>query len=189
MKPTREEALKLFKEYNESEGLLKHAMAVEATMVHFAKKFGEDEEKWGVIGLLHDLDYEKYPDEHCVKVVEILEGENYPSDYIRAIASHGYGICSDVEPLEQMEKILYAIDELTGLINASVLVRPSKSIMDFTVKSLNKKWKDKAFAAAIDREVIQRGIDMLGMERNDIMFETIEAMKTAAEDLGLAGEN
>lgn len=187
-KPTREEALELFKEYNESESLLRHALSVEATMKHFAEKFNEgDVEKWAIVGLIHDLDYEKYPDEHCIKVQEILKEEKYPEDYIRAIASHGYGICTDIEPLETMEKVLYAIDELTGLITAVALLRPSKSLLDLEPKSVKKKWNDKAFAAGVDRSIIEKGIEMLGMERDEVIMETILAMRKVADEIGLKG--
>lgn len=187
-KPTREEALELFKKYNKSESLLRHALAVEATMKHFAELFNEpDVEKWAIVGLLHDLDYEMYPEQHCIKVQEILREEGYPEDYIRAIASHGYGICCDIEPVERMEKILYAIDELTGLITAAALVRPSKSILDLEPKSVKKKWKDKAFAAGVDRNIIEKGIEMLGMEKDDVIRETINAMRKVAEEIGLKG--
>ncbi len=187
-KPTRDEALELFKKYNKSESLLRHALAVEATMKHFAELFEEpDIEKWTVVGLIHDLDYEMYPDEHCVKVREILREEDYPEDYIKAVASHGYEICSEIEPTEKMEMVLYATDELTGLITASALVRPSKSILDLKVKSVKKKWKDKAFASGVDRETIQRGIDMLDMDRDVVIQETINAMKKVADEIGLKG--
>lgn len=187
-RPTREEALVLFKKYNKSESLLRHALAVEATMKHFAELLNVDDvEKWQVIGLVHDLDYEMYPEEHCVKVVEILKEENYPEDYIKAVLSHGYKICTEVEPTEEMEKVLYAIDELTGLITASALVRPSKSLLDLKVKSVKKKWKDKAFASGVDRATIQRGIDMLDMDRTEVIQETINAMKKVADEIGLKG--
>lgn len=187
-KPTREEALELFKRYNKSESLLRHALAVEATMKHFAELLEEpDIEKWTIVGLIHDLDYEMYPDEHCVKVREILREENYSEDYIKAVASHGYKICSEIEPTEKMEKVLYAIDELTGLIAAAALVRPSKSVLDLKPKSVKKKWKDKAFAAGVDREIIQRGIDMIEMERDEVIQETINAMKKVADEIGLKG--
>jgi len=148
---TREAALALFQKYNQDESLLRHALAVEAVMRHFANLFGEDEEKWGVIGLIHDLDYERYPDQHCIKVREILTAEGWPEEYIRAVQSHGWEICCDVEPVERMENVLYTIDELTGLIAAAALVRPSKSILDLQVKSVKKKWKDKTFAAGVNR--------------------------------------
>lgn len=186
-KPTREEAWELLKRYNQNDALIKHALAVEAVMVHFAKKFGEDEEKWRVIGLVHDLDYEKYPENHCHKTGAILESEGWPEDYIRAIQSHGYKICTDVEPLEKMEKVLYAIDELTGLINATVLMRPGKDITQLPVKSVKKKWKQKGFAAGVNREVIEEGMEMLGMERDQIIDETIKGMQSVADAIGLKG--
>ena len=137
--PTRETAMALLKKYNQNEGLIKHALAVEAVMRHFARKLGEDEEKWGIIGLIHDLDYEQFPDQHCTKTKEIMEAEKWPEDYIHAVISHGWGICTDVKPEEQMEKVLYAIDELTGLVVTTALVRPSKSVMDLKAKSVKKK--------------------------------------------------
>ncbi|MBU5256580.1 HDIG domain-containing metalloprotein [Tissierella praeacuta] len=188
-KPTREEALLLFKKYNKSDSLLRHALAVEATMKHFAELFNEpDVEKWTIVGLIHDLDYEMYPDEHCIKVQEILKEEDYPQDYIKAVASHGYEICCDVQPTEKMEKVLYAIDELTGLITAVALLRPSKSVLDLEPKSVKKKWKDKGFAAGVDRSIIEKGIQMLDMERDDVIMETILAMRKVAEEIGLKGE-
>jgi putative nucleotidyltransferase with HDIG domain len=185
--PTRDEAMALLNKHIQSDALIKHALAVEAVMAHFAEKFGEDVEKWRVIGLVHDLDYEKYPAEHCLKTREILEEEGWPEDYIRAIQSHGYGICTDVEPLETMEKILYTIDELTGLINATVLLRPSKSILDLTPQSVKKKWKQKGFAAGVNRELIDKGLQMLGMERDVLIAETIKGMQKVAEEIGLKG--
>lgn len=188
-KPTREEALELFKKYNKSDSLLRHALAVEGTMKHFAELFNEpDIEKWTIVGLIHDLDYEMYPDEHCIKVQEILKEEGYPEDYIRAVASHGYGICCDIEPVERMEKVLYAIDELTGLITAVALLRPSRSVLDLEPKSVKKKWKDKAFAAGVDRSIIEKGIENLGMEKDEVINETILAMRKVAEEIGLKGE-
>jgi putative nucleotidyltransferase with HDIG domain len=186
-KPTREEALALLKKHNKSDALIKHALAVEAVMAQFAEKFGEDEEKWRVIGLAHDLDYEKYPEEHCRKVREILEEEGWPEDYIRAIQSHGWKICSEVEPVERMEKVLYTIDELTGLIVATVLLRPSRSILDLTTKSVKKKWKQKGFAAGVNREIIEEGAQLLGMDLTEVIEETIRGMQKAAEELGLKG--
>ncbi|MFB0557099.1 MAG: HDIG domain-containing metalloprotein, partial [Dehalococcoidia bacterium] len=151
--PTYDEALSLFKEFNQSESLLKHAYCVEGVMRYLARKGGEDEEKWGVVGLMHDLDYERFPEQHCSKAQEILEERGWPEEYIRAIVSHGWGICNDVEPQSKMEKTLYAIDELTGLIIAVALVRPSKSVADLEARSVMKKWKDKAFAAGVNRSV------------------------------------
>lgn len=185
--PNREQALELLKKYNKSESLLHHAYAVEAVMRHFADLLGEDKEKWGIIGLVHDLDYEMYPDQHCKKVREILEAEDWPNDYIRAIESHGWKICSDVEPVEKMEKVLYTIDELTGLINATALMRPSKSILDMETKSVKKKWKQKGFAAGVNREIIAEGAGMLGMDLDTVIEETINGMKTVAGEIGLKG--
>lgn len=188
-KPTREEALALLKKHNKNDALIKHALAVEAVMAHFAGKFGEeDPEKWHVVGLIHDLDYEKYPEEHCHKVRELLMEEGWPEDYIRAVQSHGWKICSDVEPVERMEKVLYTIDELTGLIVATVLLRPSRSIMDLTAKSVKKKWKQKNFAAGVNREVIEEGAQLLGMDMTEVIEETIRGMQNAAAELGLKGD-
>lgn len=187
--PTREEAYELLNEYVKDENLRRHALAVESVMLHFAELFNEpDPEKWRIVGLVHDLDYELYPDEHCKKVREILTERNWPDDYIRAIESHGWKICSDVKPVERMEKVLYTIDELTGLITATALVRPSKSIMDVKVKSVKKKWKQKSFAAGANREVIQEGADMLDMDLGEVIGETIEGMKKVADDIGLGGQ-
>ncbi len=186
--PTREKAWALLRKHNQDEALIKHALAVEAVMAHFAEKFGEKEpEKWRIVGLIHDLDYEKYPDEHCIKTREILEEEGWPEDYIRAVESHGWKICSDVEPEERMEKVLYTIDELTGLIAASALVRPSRSIMDLTAKSVKKKWKQKNFAAGVKREIITEGAQLLGMDLTEIITETIRGMQTVAAELDLKG--
>lgn len=187
--PTREEAFTLLKKYNQSEALIKHALAVEAVMVHFAQKFDAGNiEKWSVVGLAHDLDYEQYPEEHCTKTKEILTDEGWPEDYIRAIVSHGWKICSDTKPVETMEKVLYTIDELTGLIVATVLMRPSKSVLDLKVSSVKKKYKDKRFAAGVNREAIEDGALMLGMELDEIIKETIAGMQARADELGLRGE-
>ena len=185
--PTRQEALALLKEYNKSEGLIKHALAVEAAMRYCARKRGADEEKWGVIGLVHDLDYEQFPDQHCRKTEEILTSGNWPAEYIKAVLAHGWGICTDAEPQSEMEKVLYAIDELTGLIVATALVRPSKSLMDLKAKSVKKKWKDKAFAAGANRDVIQKGAEMLGMELSELITDVIMGMREVADELGLRG--
>lgn len=187
-KPTREEAFKLLKEFNKSESLIKHALSVEAVMRHFAELFNEtDVEKWGIIGLTHDLDYEMYPEEHCKKTGEILRERNWPEDYIHAIQSHGYGICIDVEPVEKMEKVLYTTDELTGLIAATALMRPSKSILDTELKSIKKKWKTKGFAAGVNRELIAEGAQKLGMELDTIIEETLKGMQKEADAIGLKG--
>jgi len=187
--PTREEALALLKQYNKNESLIKHAMAVEGVMRYIARKRGEDEEKWGVIGLIHDLDYEQFPDQHCKKTEEILKENNWPEEYIRAVVSHGWGICSDVRPESDMEKVLYAIDELTGLVVTSALVRPSKSVMDMNAKSVKKKWKQKQFAAGVDRSIIEKGAGMLGVELSDLITDTIMGMREVAEEIGLKGNS
>ncbi len=187
--PNRTEAFLLLQEYNSNEALIKHALAVEAVMLHFADLLSvPDRDKWGVIGLVHDLDYEKYPDQHCHKVREILTDRQWPPEYIRAIQSHGWGLCSDIEPLEKMEKVLYTIDELTGFIAAVSLVRPSKSILDVAVKSVKKKWKEKGFAAGVKREVIEEGAKSLGLELDRVIEETIKAMQKVAEEIGLTGQ-
>lgn len=185
--PTRNEAMDLLRQYNFDESLIRHALAVEAVLRHFARTFGEDPEKWGIIGLIHDLDYQQFPDQHCTKTGEILTAQGWPQDYIRAVVSHGWGICSDVEPQERMEKVLYAIDELTGLVAATALVRPSRSVLDMEPSSVKKKWKDKSFAAKINRDVIQRGAEMLGMELSDLFRQTIAGMKDVAAEIGLKG--
>ena len=186
--PTREDALALLKTYNQSESLIKHAFAVEGVMRFMARKYGEDEEVWGIVGLIHDLDYEQFPDQHCKKTEAILKENNWPDDLIRAVVSHGWGICSDVEPTTHMEKVLYAIDELTGLVATSALVRPTKSVMDIKAKSVKKKWKDKRFAAGVDRSIIQKGADMLGVEIGDLITDTIMGMRDVAAEIGLKGE-
>ena len=183
--PTRDEAFALLGEYNRNEGLIKHALAVEGVMRHYARKFGVDEDKWGKIGLIHDLDYERFPEKHCHKTAEILKEHDWPDDYIHAVMSHGWGMCTDVEPLDDMEKVLYAIDELTGLVTANALVRPSGSVMDMKAKSVKKKFKDKAFAAKIDRNVIAKGAQMLNVELSELIADTIEGMKTVATEIGL----
>lgn len=186
-KPPREEAWALLTEFNQNDSLIKHALCVEGVMRHVARKRGEDEDKWGIIGLVHDLDYERFPDEHCKKTREILIERGWPEDYIKAIVSHGWGICSDVEPKSDMEKVLYAIDELTGLVTAVALVRPSKSVMDLTPKSVKKKWKDKAFAAGVDRAIIEKGAAMLGVEISELVEDVIMGMRDVADPIGLRG--
>jgi len=185
--PTREEAFELLKKYNKTESLIKHALAVEGVMRYFARKLGEDEEKWGTIGLIHDLDYEQFPDQHCKKTEAILRENNWPEEYIRAVVSHGWGICTDVQPESEMEKVLYTIDELTGLVVTTALVRPSKSVMDVKAKSVKKKWKDKRFAAGVDRSIIEKGAAMLGIELPDLINDTIMGMREVAEEIGLKG--
>lgn len=187
VQPNRAEAWELLCTYTKTDALRKHALAVEAVMRHFAKKLGEDEEKWGVIGLLHDLDYEMYPEEHCKKVVEILKEKDIDEDYIHAIVSHGWNLCAQVEPTAPMEKILYATDELTGLINAVAIMRPSKSLFDLNLKSVKKKFKQLNFAAGVNREVIEIGAGMTGFTVDELIVECIEAMKTVAQEIGLKG--
>ncbi len=187
--PTRTEAFELLKRYNQNEYLLRHALAVEAVMLHFADLFKADnKEAWGIIGLVHDLDYEKFPDKHCFKVREILQEEQWPEKYIRAIESHGWRLVNDIEPIEDLEKVLYTIDELTGLIAATAILRPSKSILDLQVQSVKKKWKQKGFAAGVNREVIITGAEKLGIDIDTIIEETIKGMQKVAEDIGLKGE-
>ncbi len=186
--PTREEAFALLKRYNQNQGLIKHAISVEGVMRYCARQRNEDEEKWGIVGLVHDIDYEKYPDQHCTKALEILKKENWPEEYIRAVISHGWGICSDVKPESEMEMVLYAIDELTGLVATTALVRPSKSVMDLKPKSVKKKWKDKRFAAGVDRSTIDKGAKMLGVERNDLIEAAIKGMQDVADEIGLGNQ-
>jgi len=185
--PTREDAMELLKKYTQKPGLIRHALAVESVMEHFAKTGGEDAQKWKVIGLVHDLDYEMYPDQHCVKCIELFEARNWPQEYIRAVISHGWGICTDVKPETNLEKTLYAIDELTGLVASSALVRPSKSILDLKVKSVKKKFKDKSFAAGVDREVIKKGALFLDMEVPELITQVILGMQPVADKIGLQG--
>ncbi len=186
-RPTREEALALFRKYNKSDSLFKHALSVEGVMRYMARKHGEDEEMWGVIGLIHDLDYEMYPEQHCTMTEKILSEEGWPEEYVRAVISHGYGICSDTEPQSLLEKTLFAIDELTGLVATSALVRPSKSVLDMEARSVRKKWTDKRFAAGVDRTVIEKGAAMLGVELGDLITDTIMGMREVAEEIGLKG--
>ena len=185
--PTRETALALLKEFNQSDSLIKHALAVEAVMRRFARTRGQDETQWGIVGLVHDLDYEKFPEQHCRKTEEILRERSWPEEYIRAVVSHGWGICSDVKPESEMEKVLFAVDELTGLVTTSALVRPSKSVLDMEASSVKKKWKDKRFAAGVDRSIIEKGAAMLGMDLTALITETILGMREVAEEIGLKG--
>ncbi len=186
--PSRAQAYELLLQYNQNDGLIKHALAVEGVMRYMARKYDEDEEKWGIIGLVHDLDYEKFPDQHCQKTEEILKENNWPADYIRAVVSHGWGICSDVKPESTLEKVLFAIDELTGLVTAAALVRPSKSVLDMKAKSVKKKWKNKRFAAGVDRSIIETGAGMLEIEISALITDTIMGMREVAEPIGLVGE-
>ena len=186
MMPTREQAWQLLNQYNASDALIKHALAVEGVMRYYARIYGQDEELWAIVGLLHDLDYEQYPDQHCQKTAEIMRQQGYDEIIVRACISHGYGICCDVAPESDMEKVLYTVDELTGLVNAAALMRPSHSVMDLEVKSLKKKFKAKAFASGVNREVIQNGVELLGAELGEVMQNTIMGMREVAEALGLS---
>ena len=185
--PARQEAYTILCRYNSNESLIRHALAVEAVMRYMARKNGENEEKWGVIGLVHDLDYEQFPEEHCRKSRLLLQEAGWPEEYIRAVVSHGWGLCSDIEPLSLLEKILYAVDELTGLVTTSALVRPSRSILDMEAGSVKKKWKDKRFAAGVNREVIENGAALLGMDLTQLITDTIMGMRTVAREIGLEG--
>jgi predicted hydrolase (HD superfamily) len=185
--PDRESALMLFKKYNKSDSLMKHALAVEGVMRYMARKYGEDEEKWGIIGLIHDLDYEMFPDQHCSMTKKILEENNWPDDYIRAVMSHGWGLVTDVEPLSLLEKTIFAVDELTGLVVTSALVRPSRSVLDMEVRSVKKKWNDRRFAAGVDRSVIEKGAAMLGISLEELITDCIMGMREVAKEIGLTG--
>lgn len=180
---TRNEAWELLREYNEDTFHIKHALTVEGTMRYFARElgFGDEEEFWGIAGLLHDLDFEKYPEEHCIKSQEIMRNNEIDERLIRATASHGYGITVDIKPEHTMEKVLFAVDELTGLIGAAALMRPSKSVSDMEVKSVKKKYKDKKFAAGCSRDIIQQGADMLGWELDELIQQTIYAMRSCED--------
>ena len=180
--PTRESAFELLKRYNKTESLIRHALAVEGVMRYMARKSGEDEEKWGIIGLIHDLDYEMYPGEHCRMTEKILVENNWPPEYIRAVMSHGWGLVTDIEPVTQLEKTIFAMDELTGLVATSALVRPSKSVLDMEARSVKKKWNDKRFAAGVDRSVIEKGAAMLGVTLEELITDCIMGMRTVAEE-------
>lgn len=179
----REEATNLLKKYNKEEFHIRHALTVEGVMRYFAREYGYDEEFWGLVGLLHDVDFEKYPEEHCKKAPELLKEINASDEFIHAVCCHGYGICTDIEPVHQMEKILFATDELTGLIWAAAKMRPSKSTKDMEVSSLKKKFKDKKFAAGCSREVIKQGAEMLGWDLNTLFEKTILAMRNCEDSI------
>lgn len=181
---SREDALALLKKYNQDPFHIQHGLTVEAVMRWYARELGfeDEEEYWGIVGLLHDVDFEKYPEQHCIKAPEILRDAGVSEDMIRAIISHGYGITVEVKPEREMEKVLFAADELTGLIWAAALMRPSKSTKDMELKSLKKKFKSKNFAAGCSRDVIKQGAAMLGWDLNDLMDRTLQAMKES-EDL------
>lgn len=182
---TRKEALSLLKEYNKEPFHILHGLTVEGVMRWYAKELGyvDEEEYWGIVGLLHDIDFELYPGEHCKKAPELLRKGNVSEEMIYSICSHGYGICVDIEPKHQMEKILFATDELTGLIGAAAKMRPSKSVMDMELSSLKKKFKDKKFAAGCSRDVIRTGTEQLGWELDTLMEKTILAMRSCEEKI------
>lgn len=182
---TRQEALELLKEYNKEKFHIEHALTLEAIMGYLADKLGYQEEKayWAMTGLLHDIDFEVYPDRHLDEAPKILEKAGVGQDMIRSIQSHGYGVCSYVEPVHEMEKILFAVDELSGIIGAAALVRPSKSVSDMKIKSVRDKFKQKSFAAGCSRDTIQRGADMLNMTLDELISLTLEAMKATEGDL------
>ena len=179
----RENAINLLKKYNKEEFHIRHALTVEAVMRYFAKETGEDEEFWGEVGLLHDVDFEQYPNEHCKKAPELLKEINASEDMIHAICSHGYGICSDVKPEKEMEKILFAVDELTGIIWAAAKMRPSKSTKDMELKSLKKKFKDKKFAAGCSRDTIITGAEQLVLDLDTLLDRTLQAMKVCEDEI------
>ena len=181
----RQQALEILQKYTKSKNLINHGLAVEGAMRHFAQISGEDVNYWGNVGLLHDVDYEMYPDEHLQHTAELLEPFGVDDDMIRSINSHGFGICSDVEPTLYMEKVLFAIDELTGLIVACALVLPDKKLANVEVASVLKKWKKKEFARGANREVISKGAEMLGMPLEELVANTLDGMKKCAENIGL----
>lgn len=191
IKMNREEAWNLLREYNEEKFHIRHALTVEGVMKYFAEKlgYGDEKEFWGIVGLLHDLDFEKYPEEHCTKSQEIMREKGVDEKIIRATASHGYGITVDIKPEHEMEKVLYATDELTGLLGAVALMRPSKSVQDLELKSAKKKFKDKKFAAGCSREVIENGAEMLGWDLDKLIEETILAMRVDEENINKFMEN
>lgn len=179
----REEAFELLKKYNKDEFHIRHALTVEGAMKYYARELGYDENFWGLVGLLHDVDFEQYPEEHCKKAPELLKEIRASDEMVHAICSHGYGICSDVEPTHEMEKVLFAVDELTGLIGAAALMRPSKSVQDMEVSSVKKKFKDKKFAAGCSRDVIKEGADRLGWDLDKLFEQTILAMRVDEEKI------
>ena len=182
---TREEALELLQKYNQEPFHIQHGLTVEKTMRWFANElgYGDEADYWAITGLLHDIDFEQYPEEHCVKAPELLREAGVGEDMIHSICSHGYGICCDVEPELEMEKVLFAADELTGLIGAAALMRPSKSVQDMEVSSVKKKFKDKRFAAGCSRDTIREGAQRLGWELNDLFEKTLKAMQSCEDEI------
>ncbi len=186
----RQEAFELLKKYNKEPFHIQHGLTVEGVMRWYAQNlgYGDDADYWATVGLLHDIDFELYPDEHCKKAPELLKEAGLSDDFIHSVCSHGYGLCSDIEPEHEMEKVLFAVDELTGLIGAAAIMRPSKSVMDMETKSLKKKFKDKRFAAGCSRDVIEQGAKMLGVEMDKLFADTIEAMRSCEESVNTAME-
>ncbi len=182
---TREEALALWRQYNDSDALYKHALSVEAVMRRFARMYGESEDDWGLVGLLHDVDYGKWPEEHLKIAPRLLEEAGFDESFIHAVCAHGWGLCTEVKPETRQEIVLYTIDELTGLITAAAYMRPSRSVMDMELKSVKKKFKDKAFAAGVNRDVILSGCDMLGLSLDEVITLSIEGMREVHEQIGL----
>lgn len=180
---TRAQAMALLQKYNREPFHIFHGLTVEGTMRYFAREMGEDEDFWGLVGLLHDVDFEKYPEQHCLKAPELLSEIGAEPEFIHAVCSHGYGICCDVEPTLPMERVLFAADELTGLIGAAARMRPSKSVMDMEVASLKKKFKDKKFAAGCSRDVITQGAERLGWTLEELMEKTILAMRSCEDSI------
>lgn len=188
MIPTREQALELLKQYNKEESHIHHALAVEATMRHFAELYHEDADLWGIVGILHDIDWEQTastPEQHCHLAPEMLHKAEVDDSIIHAVQSHGYGICTDIEPSNNLERTLFTIDELTGLIITAGLVRPSKSLSDLELKSVKKKWKDKAFARGVNREIIKQGAERMNMPLDDVITETIKALRPVEKSIGM----
>ena len=183
MELTREQALALLQKYNKESFHIQHALTVEGVIRWFARENGEDADFWGLCGLLHDIDFECYPDQHCQKAPELLSEVNASEEMVHAICSHGYGLCSNVEPVHLMEKILFAVDELTGLIGAAARMRPSKSVMDMELSSLKKKFKDKKFAAGCSRDVIRQGAERLGWALDELLDKTIQAMRSCEAEI------
>ncbi len=185
MERTRQDALATLQTYTKSDALIRHAYAVEGVMRYFARELGEDEEYWGIVGLLHDVDYEQWPEEHLKVAPRLLKEAGFGEDVVHAVLAHGWGLCSDVKPERKMEIVLYTIDELTGLITAAAYMRPSRSVMDMEVSSVKKKFKDKGFAAGVDRDVIKNGCELLGMPLEDVIQKSILGMRDVHEALGL----
>ena len=183
--PSRDAVISIWKKYNDDAALFKHALAVEAAMRYYADIKNADADEWGKVGLLHDIDYGRWPEEHCKKAPELLKAEGLDDEVIRAVVSHGYGLVSDVKPESELEKTLYAVDELTGFVAACALVRPSKSVTDLEVKSVKKKWKTPAFAAGVDRTVIEKGAQMMGLTIEELIEGVINAMRENHKELGL----